>query len=137
MWAFHDHGDVNAFQERGATDARIARFYLSQIDDPAARIWVDEVGARYRDARGYIWGDDSQAEATRFLLGLWTLDSRVEAIYYYNYSNQCAMPARCAVQDRGLVSPNPFNGEPPDYDDANRRRAAYDVVAEREAMQLG
>ena len=133
VWAFHAHGDVNAFQERGSTAARISRFYLGRLGGrwAGARIWIDEVGARYRDARGAIWGDDSQREATRFLLGLATLDPRIDAIYYYNYSNQCAQPSRCAVQDRGLVSPNPFNGESPDYDDADRRRAAYDVIAER------
>ncbi|HEY4278558.1 MAG TPA: hypothetical protein VGM91_10080 [Conexibacter sp.] len=140
VWAFHDHGDVNAFQENGSTAARIARFYLGKLAGRwgGSRVWIDEIGARYRDARGGIWGDDSQAQATQFLLGLGTLDPRVEALYYYNYSNQCAMPQRCAVQDRGLVSPNPFNGEPPDYDDANRRRAAYDVVANRgPAFELG
>lgn len=133
VWAFHDHGDVNAFQESGSDRARIARFHLGKLKRrwADARVWIDEAGARYRDARGAIWGDGSQREATRFLLGLATLDPRIEAIYYYNYSNQCAQPSRCAVQDRGLVSPTPFNGEPPDYDDANRRRAAYDVIAAR------
>lgn len=133
VWSFHDHGDVNAFQESGSTAARIARSYLGALRGrwADARVWIDEVGARYRDAHGIVWGDDSQARATRFLLGLATLDERIERIYYYNYSNQCAEPRRCAIQDRGLVSPNPFNGEPPDYDEADRRRAAYDVVAGR------
>ncbi|MDO8187059.1 hypothetical protein Q5424_19530 [Conexibacter sp. JD483] len=133
VWAFHDHGDVNAFQEHGDTAARIAREYLGALRGRwgEARIWIDEVGARYRDARGVIWGDGSQARATQFLLSLATLDQRIERIYYYNYSNQCAQPSRCAIQDRGLVSPNPFDGEPPDYDAADRRRAAYDVIAGR------
>lgn len=140
VWAFHAHGDVNEFQESGSTRARIARWYLSTLRGRWAdcRVWIDEIGARYRDACGTIWGDASQAEATRFLLGLATLDRRIEAIYYYNYSNQCSTPSRCAVQDRGLVSPTPFDGQPPDYDEANRRRAAYDVIAARgPAITLG
>src|SRR5262249_26176537 len=36
-----------------------------------------------------------------------------------------------AIQDRGLVSPNPFNGQPPDDDAANRPRGAYQVIANR------
>jgi hypothetical protein len=133
VWAFHAHGDVNAFQENGSDRARVTRFYLGKLGGrwAGSRIWIDEIGARYRDARGVVWGDDSQEQATQFLLGLATLDPRIEAIYYYNYSNQCSQPSRCAVQDRGLVSPNPFNGEPPDYDAANRRRAAYDAIANR------
>jgi hypothetical protein len=35
------------------------------------------------------------------------------------------------VQDRGLVSPAPQNGEAPDYDSANRVRPAYQVIAAR------
>jgi hypothetical protein len=133
VWAFHAHADVNAFQQNGSDGARVTRYHLGKLGGrwAGSRIWIDEIGARYRDARGVVWGDDSQQRATQFLLGLATLDPRIEAIYYYNYSNQCAQPSRCAVQDRGLVSPNPFNGEPPDYDDANRRRAAYDVIANR------
>ncbi|MDO8209530.1 hypothetical protein [Conexibacter sp. CPCC 206217] len=133
VWAFHAHGDANAFQEHGSADARVTRYYLSKLQGrwAGARIWIDEIGARYRDAHGVVWGDESQARATQFVLGLATLDPRIEAIYYFNYSNQCAQPSRCAVQDRGLVSPTPFDGEPPDYDDANRRRAAYDVIAAR------
>jgi hypothetical protein len=141
VWAFHAHADVNAFQENGSDAARVTRYHLGKLRGrhwAGARIWIDEIGARYRDARGTVWGDDSQARATEFLLGLATLDPRIEAIYYYNYSNQCAQPSRCAVQDRGLVSPTPFNGEPPDYDDADRRRAAYETIAARgPALRLG
>jgi hypothetical protein len=131
VWAFHAHSDINAFQERGDRSARISRWYLGQLNRRFSdcRIWIDEIGARYRDATGRIWGDDSQAEATAFLLDLARLDPRIDALYYYNYSNQCSVPARCAIQDRGLVSPAPFNGEAPDYDARDRPRSAYDVFA--------
>jgi len=133
VWAFHAYTDVNRFQVVGASDAPVTRYYLSKLQGPwaAARIWIDEVGARWRDASGLIWGDASQRDAAGLLLGLATLDPRIDAIYYYNYSNRCATPAGCAVQDRGLVSPAPLNGQPPDYDAAGRRRAAYDVIAGR------
>ena len=133
VWAFHAHADVNRFQVVGVSDASISRYYLSKLQGPwaGARIWIDEVGARYRDADGLVWGDASQRDATSLLLGLATLDPRIDAIYYYNYSNQCATPGGCAVQDRGLVSPTPFDGNAPDYDAANRRRAAYAVIAAR------
>lgn len=131
VWAFHAHSDVNRYQVVGASDARVTRYYLSKLQGPwaGARIWIDEVGARFRDASGLVWGDASQRDATSLLLGLATLDPRIEAIYYYNYSNQCATAGGCAVQDRGLVSPDPFNRVTPDYDALNRRRAAFDVIA--------
>lgn len=133
VWAFHAHSDVNRYQVLGVSDARISRYYLSKLQGrwASARIWIDEVGARFRDASGLVWGDASQRDATSLLLGLASLDPRIEAIYYYNYSNQCAHPARCAIQDRGLVSPAPFDGQPPAYDAADRRRAAADVIANR------
>lgn len=133
VWAFHAYGDVNRYQVIGASDAPITRWFLAQLQGPwaGARIWIDEVGARYRDASGLIWGDASQRDATSLLLGLATLDPRIEAVYYYNFANGCAAPQDCAVQDRGLVSPAPLNGQPPDYDAADRRRAAYDVIAAR------
>jgi len=133
VWAFHAYTDVNRFQVVGASDAPVTRYYLSKLQGPwaGARIWIDEVGARYRDASGLVWGDVSQRDSAGLLLGLATLDPRVEAVYYYNYSNRCATAAGCAVQDRGLVSPAPLNGQPLDYDAAGRRRAAYDVIAAR------
>lgn len=133
VFAFHTHGDINAFQADGPDDARIARYYLAKLQGPwaQARIWIDEVGARFRDPSGTIWGDESQARATRFLLGIASLDPRIERIYYYNYSNECQLPHRCAVQDRGLVSPAPWNGQPPGYDAFDRVRAAYHVIANR------
>lgn len=138
VWAFHAHSDVNRFQVVGASDARVTRYYLSKLQGPwaGARIWIDEVGARFRDASGLVWSDASQRDSTSLLLGLATLDPRIDAIYYYNYSNQCATPGGCAVQDRGLVSPSPFDGQPPAYDAANRRRAAYDVIANRGPLIL-
>lgn len=133
VWAFHAHSDVNRYQVLGVSDASISRYYLSKLQGQWAgsRIWIDEVGARFRDASGVVWGDASQRDATSLLLGLATLDPRIDAIYYYNFSNQCATPRGCAVQDRGLVSPTPFNGQPPAYDALNRRRAAADVIANR------
>ncbi|WP_304718914.1 hypothetical protein [Conexibacter sp. CPCC 206217] len=133
VWAFHAHSDINAFQAGGPDSARISRYYLSKFQGPWAnsRIWIDEIGARFRDPGGIVWGDDSQAQATQFLLGLATLDPRIDQIYYYNYSNQCATPSRCAQQDRGLVSPSPFDGQPLDYDGINRPRSAYNVIAAR------
>ncbi len=133
VWAFHAHSDVNRYQVIGVSDARISRYYLSKLQGPWAgsRIWIDEVGARYRDADGIVWGDASQRDSTSLLLGLATLDPRIDAIYYYNYSNRCSRPSRCAVQDRGLVPPAPLDGQPPAYDAAGRRRAAYAVIANR------
>jgi len=133
VWAFHAYTDVNRFQVVGASDAPVTRYYLAKLQGPwaNARIWIDEVGARYRDASGLVWGDASQRDAAGLLLGLATLDPRIDAIYYYNYSNRCATPAGCAVQDRGLVSPAPLNGQPPDYDASGRARPAYHVIAAR------
>jgi hypothetical protein len=133
VWAFHAYTDVNRFQVVGASDAPVTRYYLSKLQGPwaGARIWIDEVGARYRDASGLIWGDASQRDAAGLLLGLGTLDPRIDAIYYFNYSNGCASAAGCAVQDRGLVSPAPQNGEAPGYDAANRMRPAYHLIAAR------
>jgi hypothetical protein len=133
VWAFHAYTDVNRFQVVGASDAPVTRYYLSKLQGPwaGARVWIDEVGARYRDASGLVWGDVSQRDAAGLLLGLATLDPRIDALYYYNYANRCATPAGCAVQDRGLVSPAPENGAAPDYDAANRARPAYHVIAAR------
>jgi hypothetical protein len=90
VWAFHAHSDVNRYQVLGVSDARVSRYYLSKLQGrwAGARIWIDEVGARFRDASGLVWGDASQRDATSLLLGLAALDPRIEAIYYYNFSNQ-------------------------------------------------
>jgi len=131
VWAFHAHGDVNDFQSGLASDARTSRYYLHKLDGTWASsdVWIDEVGARWRDASRKIWGDDSQKRSTSFLLGLATLSPRVKAIYYYNYANECSSAARCGLQDRGLVSPSPLDGTSPGYDERGRRRPAYDVFA--------
>ncbi|MGN6187500.1 MAG: hypothetical protein ACTHOE_01265 [Conexibacter sp.] len=133
VWSFHAYTDVNRFQVVGASDAPVTRYYLSKLQGAwaSAPVWIDEVGARWRDASGLVWGDASQRDATSLLLGLATLDPRIAAIYYYNWSNRCATPAGCAVQDRGLVAPAPLDGQSPGYDAAGRRRAAYDVIAAR------
>lgn len=133
VWAFHAYSDVNRYQVVGASDAPITRWFLGKLKGPWAgsRVWIDEVGARWRDASGLVWGDASQRDSASLLLGLATLDPRIEAIYYYNFANQCGTPSRCPVQDRGLVSPSPLNGQPPDYDAPDRPRAAYDVIAAR------
>jgi hypothetical protein len=138
VWAFHAHSDINAFQAGGPDSARIARYYIGKFQGQwgNARIWIDEIGAYYRDSDGIVWGDDSQAQATRFLLGLSTLDPRIDQIYYYNYANRCSAsaPVTCPVQDRGLVSPSPFDGTSLDYDGSNRPRTAYNVIANRGPM---
>ena len=133
VWSFHAHGDINSFQASGPDSARVSRYFLSKLQGPwaGARIWIDEVGAFFRDPSGAIRGDAAQQTATQFLLGLASLDPRIDAIYYYNYSNQCANWFRCATQDRGLVSPSPFDGRPVDYDAFNRPRPAYNVIAQR------
>lgn len=131
VWAFHAHGDVNDFQTGLASDARTSRYYLRKLSGPFASsdVWIDEVGARWRDASRKVWGDDSQKRSTSFVLGLATLSPRVKAIYYYNYSNECSIAARCGLQDRGLVAPAPLDGSSPGYDTTGRRRPAYDVWA--------
>jgi hypothetical protein len=82
LWAFHAYTDVNRFQVVGASDAPVTRYYLSKLQGPwaASRVWIDEVGARYRDASGLVWGDASQRDAAGLLLGLATLDPRIDAI---------------------------------------------------------
>ena len=131
VWAFHAHGDVNDFQTGLASDARTSRYYLRKLSGAFAGsdVWIDEVGARWRDAGRKIWGDDSQRRSTSFVLGLATLSPRVKAIYYYNYANECSTAARCGLQDRGLVAPAPLDGSSPGYDARGRRRPAYDVWA--------
>lgn len=122
---------MNDFQSGLASDARTSRYYLRKLDGTWASsdVWIDEVGARWRDASRKIWGDDSQKRSTSFILGLATLSPRVKAIYYYNYANECSTAARCGLQDRGLVSPSPLDGSSPGYEERGRRRPAYDVFA--------
>jgi hypothetical protein len=133
VWAFHAHTDPNRFQA-GVDDTAPATRYLLDVLGrrwPDAAIWIDEIGAYYRDAHGHVWGDDSQRAATSFILGLATLSPRIERIYYYNFANECSTAARCAIQDRGVVSPSPLDGTPLDYDDAGRRRTSYAVIRDR------
>jgi hypothetical protein len=133
VWAFHAYTDVNRFQVVGVSDAPATRFFLGKLQGPwaGARVWIDEVGARWRDASGLVWGDASQRDAASLLLGLATLDPRIDALYYYNYANECSTPSRCPVQDRGLVAPSPLNGQPLAYDAPGRRRPAFGVIAAR------
>jgi hypothetical protein len=136
VWGVHAHTDANQFQAGTNTSAPATRFFLRGLRGRWARsrIWIDEVGAYYRDVHGRVWGDQSQQQAASFVLGLASLSPRIGRIYYYNYSNQCSDPSRCAVQDRGLVSPQPFDTAPGasiGYDVAGRVRPAYGVIAAR------
>jgi hypothetical protein len=133
LWTVHVHADANHFQDGSDTSAPATRFFLGQIRG-RSKIWIDEVGAYYRDEDGRVWGDASQAQTASFILGLGALSRRIARIYYYNLSNECSDPARCAVQDRGLVAPKPFDVSPGasiGYDLAGRMRAAYAVIANR------
>lgn len=133
VWGFHAHTDANRFQAGLDTTAPTTRFFLNRLDDGGRRprFWIDEVGAYYRDASGRVWGDDSQRATTSFILGLSSLNPRIKRIYYYNLSNECSTPSRCAVQDRGIIAPSPWDGMPLSYDSAGRRRGNYEVIARR------
>ncbi len=133
VWAFHAHTDPNRFQAGVDDTAPATRYFFSVLGGPwpDAAIWIDEIGAYYRDARGRVWGDESQRAAASFILGLSELSPRIERIYYYNFANECSTAARCAIQDRGVVSPSPADGTPLDYDENGRRRAAYAVIRDR------
>jgi hypothetical protein len=135
-WGVHAHTDANQFQAGTDTSAPATRFFLSRLRGrwAHAKIWIDEVGAYFRDENGMVWGDQSQQQTTSFILGLASLSPRIARIYYYNLSNQCSDPSRCAVQDRGLVAPQPFDVAPGasiGYDVAGRVRPAYGVIAAR------
>jgi hypothetical protein len=136
VWGFHAHTDANRFQAGVDDTAPATRFFLSKLGGKWANseLWIDEVGAYYRDANGKIWGDDSQRATTSFILGLSSLSSRISRIYYYNLSNECSTASRCAVQDRGVVAPSPWDGTPLSYDTAGRMRANYAVIANRGPM---
>jgi hypothetical protein len=136
VWGVHAHTDANQFQDGTDTSAPATSFFLHRLGGRWARskIWIDEVGAYFRDANGQVWGDQSQQQTVSFILGLATLSPRITRIYYYNLSNQCSDPSRCAVQDRGLVAPQPFDVAPGasiGYDVAGRVRPAYGVIAAR------
>jgi hypothetical protein len=133
LWGVHTHGDANQFQNGSNPDAPDTHYFLKALPGRAP-IWIDEVGAYYRDATGKVWGDQSQQQTVQFILGLGALSPRIKRIYYYNLSNQCSDPSRCAVQDRGLVAPQPFDVAPGasiGYDTAGRVRPAYQVIAGR------
>jgi len=133
IWSFHAHTDANRFQAGTDASAPATRFFLDQLDGwrPRPQFWIDEVGAYFRDASGKVWGDDSQRATTSFILGLSSLSPQIRRIYYYNLSNECSTAARCAVQDRGVVAPSPWDGTPLPYDTAGRRRGNYAVIADR------
>lgn len=136
LWSFHAHTDPNQFQAGVNASAPATRYFVRVLSGRWAhsKLWIDEVGAYYRDIHGKVWGDQSQQQAASFILGLATLSPRIARIYYYNFANQCSDPSRCAVQDRGLVSPQPFDlgpGASIGYDVAGRVRPAYAVIAAR------
>jgi hypothetical protein len=124
VWSFHAHLDTI-----DAT-APATRFFARTL--PAgARLWVDEAGAYFRDAGGVVRGDDAQRAGLSRLLGLKAIAPGLQRLYYYNLSNQCSTATRCAVQDRGLVAPTPFDGSPLGYDADGRARPAYAVLRDR------
>jgi hypothetical protein len=124
VWAFHAHVDTI-----DAT-APATRFFAGAL--PAgARLWIDEAGAYFRDASGVVRGDAAQRAGTARLLGLRAIAPRLQRLYYYNLSNQCSTAALCAVQDRGVVAPSPFDGGPLGYDANGRPRPAYAIVRDR------
>jgi hypothetical protein len=124
VWAFHAHVDSID------PTAPATRFYAGAL--PAgARLWIDEAGAYFRDEKGNMLGDAAQSAGTSRLLGLPSIAPRLERLYYYNLSNQCSTAARCAIQDRGLVAPSPFDGTPLGYDANARVRPVYALVRDR------
>ena len=136
VWGVHAHTDANQFQDGSDTSAPATSFFVHALGGRWSRskIWIDEVGAYFRDENGKVWGDQSQQQTVSFILGLAALSPRIARIYYYNLSNQCSDPSRCAVQDRGLVAPQPFDLQPGasiGYDVAGRVRPAYGVIAAR------
>jgi hypothetical protein len=124
VWAFHAHLDTI-----DAT-APATRFYARALPT-GARLWIDEAGAYFRDASGVVRGDAAQREGTSRLLGLAAIAPRLQRLYFYNLSNQCSTAALCAVQDRGVVAPSPFDGSPLGYDTNGRVRPAYAIVRDR------
>ena len=129
VWSFHDHTDVNRFQANVDQSAPAARYLLAAL--PAtARVWITEAGAYYRNAKDEVFDEASHARAVSFLLGLTTLDARIEAMFYYNFANDCPSEP-CPHQDRGLISPMPADGPQLDYDQRARRRCAFGVIAAR------
>ena len=124
VWSFHAHLDATA------ATAPATRFFAAALPSHA-RLWIDEAGAYFRDASGRLAGDAAQHAGARRLLGLRTIARRIDRLYYYNLSNQCSTAGRCAVQDRGLVAPTPFDGTPLGYDTNGRERPAYAVIRDR------
>ena len=121
VWSFHAHLDAES------ATAPVTRFFAAAL--PATgRLWIDEAGAYFRDASGRVDGDAAQRIGTQRLLGLRTVAPPVDRLYYYNLDNQCSTASRCAVQDRGLVAPSPFDGTPLGYDTNGRPRPAYAVI---------
>ena len=94
-WGVHAHTDANQFQAGTDTSAPATRFFLSRLGGrwAHAKIWIDEVGAYFRDENGMVWGDQSQQQTTSFILGLASLSPRRSRLYYYNLSNQCSDPS--------------------------------------------
>jgi len=121
VWSYHAHLDAES------ATAPVTRFFATAL--PAtARLWIDEAGAYFRDASGRIDGDGAQRTGAQRLLGVRTVAPRVDRLYYYNLDNQCSTASRCAVQDRGLVAPTPFDQTPLGYDTNGRERPAYAVL---------
>lgn len=144
LWSIHPHHDANRYQASGAhcvpgdqgCTTRTFVNWLGGLDSSwdVGHIWLTEVGAFYRNADGRVFGDVSQRDTTKFILRLPNLSGRITRIYYYNYTNQCSTAANCAMQDRGIIAPEPWDGTPLGYDTAGRIRPSYAVLRDRDTQ---
>ncbi|MCE9672891.1 hypothetical protein LY474_34305 [Myxococcus stipitatus] len=142
LWSVHTHHDANRYQSGGhhcvpgdlSCTTRTFVDWLGGLDTSwdVGHIWLTEVGAFYRNADGQVFGDASQRDTTKFILRLPNISSRITRIYYYNYSNRCSTAANCAMQDRGLIAPEPLDGSALSYDTAGRLRPSYAVIRDRD-----
>ncbi|MCP3101479.1 hypothetical protein LZ198_21625 [Myxococcus sp. K15C18031901] len=142
LWSVHTHHDANRYQSGGhhcvpgdmSCTTRTFVNWLGGLDSSwdVGHIWLTEVGAFYRNADGQVFGDASQRDTAKFILRLPNLSARITRVYYYNYANRCSTAATCAMQDRGIIAPEPLDGSPLSYDTAGRLRPAYAVIRDRD-----
>jgi hypothetical protein len=132
------------------------RYFLRQLrvnGHGDATVWLTEQGPFYRSGRDspymsaafrdahifttiphgaataqvYVFGEASQDAALRFALtDLVGASPRVARVYLYDFQSQCRTPARCKLDDTGLVSPNLLGG---DTATPGTPRASYATVA--------
>jgi MYXO-CTERM domain-containing protein len=139
VWSTHPHTDANRFADNGDDSAPATHAFLAQLqgtwatasDGSPSHVWLTEVGSYFRREPGNVPGEARQRAGTAFILGLPSISPRITRIYYYNYQNRCSTAGRCADQDRGLVSPAPWDGGSVDYDARDRVRDAFSIIADR------